>query len=102
MVSPDGGGGGWGRGEGLGVNILIIIIGSRGLMSIYRYIYLAIKKCKYISIIACYEVWVCGRSWVRAPAGAIVRRVFHRTRKLVRFSLLECPSIPNSKQFRNT
>ena len=22
------------------------------------------------------EVWVCGRSWVRAPVGAIVRRVF--------------------------
>ena len=35
----------------------------------------------------------CGRSWVRAPAGAIVRRVFHPTRKLVRFSLLKCPSI---------
>ena len=30
-------------------------------------------------------------------AGAIVRRVFHPTRKLVRFSLLKCPSIPNSK-----
>ena len=38
------------------------------------------------------------RSWVRAPAGAIVRRVFHPTRKLVRFSLLKCPSIPNSKK----
>ena len=46
-------------------------------------------------------VWVCGRSWVRAPAGAIVRRVFRPTRKLVRFSLLKCPSIPNSKQFWN-
>ena len=30
------------------------------------------------------------------PDGAIVRRVFHPTRKLVRFSLLKCPSIPNS------
>ena len=30
-------------------------------------------------------------------AGAIVRRVFHPTRKLVRFSLLKCPSIPNSE-----
>ena len=27
----------------------------------------------------------------------IVRRVFHPTRKLVRVSLLKCPSIPNSK-----
>ena len=27
----------------------------------------------------------------------IVRRVFHPTRKLVWFSLLKCPSIPNSK-----
>ena len=31
------------------------------------------------------------------PAGAIVKRVFHPTRKLVRFSLLKCHSIPNSK-----
>ena len=45
------------------------------------------------------KVWVCGRSWVRAPTGAIVRRVFHPTRKLVRFSLVKCPSIPNSKIF---
>ena len=36
------------------------------------------------------------------PAGATVRRVFHPTRKLVRFSLLKCPSIPNSKKFWNT
>ena len=47
---------------------------------------------------ACYEVWVCGRSWVRALAGEIVRRIFHPTRKLVRFSLLKCPSVPNSKK----
>ena len=31
------------------------------------------------------------------PAGEIVRRVFHPTRKLVRFSLLKFPSIPNSE-----
>ena len=36
-------------------------------------------------------------SCVHARPGAIVRRVFHPTRKLVRFSLLKCPSIPNSK-----
>ena len=30
-------------------------------------------------------------------AGAIVRRVFHLTRKPVRFSLLKCLSIPNSE-----
>ena len=30
---------------------------------------------------------------------SIVRRVFRPTRKLVRFSLLKCPSIPNSKKF---
>ena len=36
------------------------------------------------------------------PGGAMVRRVFHPTRKLVRFSLLKCPSIPNSKNFWNT
>ena len=40
-----------------------------------------------------------GGRGVRAPARAIVRRVFHPTRKLVRFSsLLKCPSIPNSKK----
>ena len=50
-----------------------------------------------MGLLACYEVWVCGRSWVRAPAGAIVRRVFHPTRKLVRFSLLKFPSILNSE-----
>ena len=33
---------------------------------------------------------------VRAPAEAILRRVFHPTRKLERFSFLKCPSIPNS------
>ena len=33
--------------------------------------------------LACYEVWVCGRSWVRAPAGEIVRRVFHPTVKVL-------------------
>ena len=32
------------------------------------------------------------------PAGAIVMRVFHPARKLVRVSLLKCPSIPNSKK----
>ena len=32
------------------------------------------------------SVW--GRSWVRAPAGAIVRGVFHHAKKLVRVSLL--------------
>ena len=32
-----------------------------------------------------------------AAAAAIVRRGFHPTRKLVRFSLLKCPSIPNSE-----
>ena len=52
-----------------------------------------------VGLLACFEVWVCGRSWVRAPAGAIVRRVFHPTRTLVRFSLLKCPSVPNSKKF---
>ena len=50
-----------------------------------------------MGLLACYEAWVCGRSWVRAPAGAIVRRVFHPAKKLVRLSLLKCPSIPNSK-----
>ena len=50
-----------------------------------------------MGLLDCYEVWVGGRSWVRAPAWAIVRRVFHPTRKLVRFYLLKCPSISNSK-----
>ena len=40
--------------------------------------------------------WVCWRSWVRTPVGPIVRRVFHPARKLARFPLLKCPSIPNS------
>ena len=53
-----------------------------------------------MGLLACYEVWMCGRSWVRAPAGAIVRRVFHQTRKLVRASLLKCPSILNSKKLK--
>ena len=39
----------------------------------------------------------------RPGRGNIARRVFHPTRKLVRFSLLKlCPSIPNSKKFWNT
>ena len=29
-----------------------------------------------VRLLACYEVWVCVRSWVCAPAGTIVRRVF--------------------------
>ena len=37
-----------------------------------------------------------GRGFV-PTAEAIVRRVFQPARKLVRFSLLKCPSIPNSK-----
>ena len=39
---------------------------------------------------ACYDVWVCGRSWVRIPAGVIVK-------VLIRFSLLKRHSIPNFK-----
>ena len=35
-------------------------------------------------------------SWFVAQVGAIVRRVFHPARKLVRFSLLKFPNIPNS------
>ena len=31
------------------------------------------------------------------PGRGKVRRVFHPTRKLIRFSLLKCPSIPNSE-----
>ena len=31
------------------------------------------------------------------PARGKIRRVLHPTRKLVRFSLLKCPSIPNSE-----
>ena len=38
-----------------------------------------------------------GRSWVHASTGAIVRRVFHPARKLVRFSLLQWPYILNSE-----
>ena len=37
----------------------------------------------------------------RPDGGNSIRTVFHPTRKLVRFSLLKCPSIPNSK-FGNT
>ena len=37
-----------------------------------------------------HDVWVVGRSWVRAPAGVIVQ-------VLIRFSLLKCHSIPNFK-----
>ena len=50
-----------------------------------------------MGILACYEAWVCGRLWIRASARAIVRSVCHPAKKLVRFSLLKCPSIPNSK-----
>ena len=64
-----------------------------------QYMYTLLANKYGVGLLACYEVWLCGRSWVRAPAGAIVRRVFHPTRKLVRFSLLKCPSIPNSKKF---
>ena len=39
---------------------------------------------------------VGGRGFAPQP-GAIVKRVFHPARKLVRFSLLKCPSISNSK-----
>ena len=38
-----------------------------------------------------------GRGFAPRP-GAIVGRVFHPTRKLVRFSFLKCPSIPNLKK----
>ena len=48
-----------------------------------------------VGLLACYEVWVCGRLLVHAPDGAIVGSF--SSRKLVRFSLLKCPSIPNSK-----
>ena len=48
-------------------------------------------------LLACYAVWVCGRLWVRTPPGAVVRKVFHRARILVRFPLLKCPSTPNYK-----
>ena len=47
-----------------------------------------------MGLLACYEVWVCGRSWVRATAGAIVKRVFHPAKKLVRFSLLNSEVVP--------
>ena len=40
-----------------------------------------------VRLLACYKVWVCGRSW----------RVLHPARKLVRFYILKCPSMPNSK-----
>ena len=50
-----------------------------------------------VGLLACYEVWLCGRSWVRASTGAIVRSVLRPTRKLVRSSLPKCPSIPNSE-----
>ena len=77
------------------------IIDSTSSKLVCMYMYTCIvRKVNYrLPMAERYEVWVCGRSWVRAPAGAIVKRVFHPTRKLVRFSLLKCPSLPNSKKF---
>ena len=50
-----------------------------------------------MGLLACYEVWVYGRSWVRAAAGAIVRGVFHPAMKLVWIYLMKFHYIPNYK-----
>ena len=51
-----------------------------------------LRLCKLnMELVTYYEIWVCGRSWVCDPAGAIVRRGFGKV-----FSF-EIPFIPNSK-----
>ena len=48
-------------------------------------------------LVGCGTPCLLGNLGVREVVGSRVRRVFHPTRKLVRFSLLKCPSIPNSE-----
>ena len=108
------------------VGVYIYVIG------IYIYICVYISECVCVYIYICMSVCICMYMYVYVhhrlpmaeqvgcgtpcllwslgvrevvgsrPGRAIVRRVFHPNRKLVRFSLLKCPSIPNSKKFWNT
>ena len=80
----------------VGYNISIAIFYN--FKSCFIYIYSKTNRLPMAERVGCgTPCWLWEVVGSRHGRSNIVRRVYHPTRKLVRFSLLKCPSIPNSK-----